>query len=491
MFTKESSSMRVGTTKRLVVLATVLAMTFIGNVAPAAAAPRVGTVAVAAQVGTLTAGTAGSVTYVVTVTNGDGKNVTAGLSVTGGLPTGATYSFNPTSLAFVTAPPGTPLTSTLTITTNATTPAGATPFTVQAVRTNGGNGSDLATGPGTLTIGAAPGLTPQTITFDPLADKTFTNPAVPFTVSATASSGLLVTFAATGDCTIAVDSVTITGAGSCTITASQAGNAIYDPAPDVPQTFAIAKAAQTITFDPLADKTVGDGFTATAIGDAATSNPVNFTASGPCAVTTAGVGSTTGSGSCTIFASQAGDANYLDAVAAQTFVILPAAGADATFDLYAVTGTASLPGAPSVNGYWGYNTTDTAVTQPGGPTLTVDQGDVVVVTLHNTLSEASSLLFGGQSMIPDTAGAPADGTRSYIFTADNPGTYLYEAGLVPNAQHQVAMGLYGALIVRPAAAVPLPPLTTPLTVVNAGFEDNVLDDGAFTSSFAAGWTVLS
>jgi len=32
---------------------------------------------------------------------------------------------------------------------------------------------------------------------------------------------------------------------------------------------------------------------------------------------------------------------------------------------------------------------------------------------------------------------------------------------------------------------------TPLTVVNAGFEDNVLDDGAFTSSFAAGWTVLS
>ncbi len=37
---------------------------------------------------------------------------------------------------------------------------------------------------------------------------------------------------------------------------------------------------------------------------------------------------------------------------------------------------------------------------------------------------------------------------TYSFTADNPGTYLYESGT--NPEKQVRMGLFGALIVRPA-----------------------------------------
>ncbi|MEB0014969.1 multicopper oxidase domain-containing protein, partial [Glaciimonas sp. Cout2] len=53
-------------------------------------------------------------------------------------------------------------------------------------------------------------------------------------------------------------------------------------------------------------------------------------------------------------------------------------------------------------------------------------------------------------MVPDRVGAAPGASTSYTFTASRPGTYLYEAGLVPNGQHQVAMGLYGALIVRPA-----------------------------------------
>ena len=55
-------------------------------------------------------------------------------------------------------------------------------------------------------------------------------------------------------------------------------------------------------------------------------------------------------------------------------------------------------------------------------------------------------------MVPDTIGIAVGGTKTYTFTAANPGTFLYEAGLLPNAEHQVAMGLYGALIVRPATA---------------------------------------
>ena len=83
----------------------------------------------------------------------------------------------------------------------------------------------------------------QTINFAPLADKTYGD--ADFQVSATATSGLPVTFAASGNCTVTGDIVHITGAGSCTITASQAGDATYEPAPDVPQTFDIAKAPTT------------------------------------------------------------------------------------------------------------------------------------------------------------------------------------------------------------------------------------------------------
>ena len=64
------------------------------------------------------------------------------------------------------------------------------------------------------------------------------------------------------------------------------------------------------------------------------------------------------------------------------------------------------------------------------------------------------MLFQGQAMVPDTAGAAAGGTKTYNFTATNPGTFLYEAGLLPNAEHQAAMGLYGALIVRPTVSAP-------------------------------------
>lgn len=81
----------------------------------------------------------------------------------------------------------------------------------------------------------------QTITFEPLADKRYGNPD--FSVSATASSGLPVSFSASGSCTVSGSTVHLTGPGSCTVTASQAGNASYNAASPVSQTFSIAKSA--------------------------------------------------------------------------------------------------------------------------------------------------------------------------------------------------------------------------------------------------------
>ena len=153
----------------------------------------------------------------------------------------------------------------------------------------------------------------QSITFAPLADTTWGD--LDFAVSATSSSSLLVTFAATGNCTlIAGVTVHATGAGSCSITASQAGDARYNAASDVTRTFTIKKATQTISFTGPDPQTFGNSDFE--IDPTANSGlPVTVVAtSGPCTVSSATAPSfvhITGAGACTITASQSGDSNYL------------------------------------------------------------------------------------------------------------------------------------------------------------------------------------
>ena len=146
----------------------------------------------------------------------------------------------------------------------------------------------------------------QAITFAALAGKTFGD--ADFAVSATASSGLPVTFTAAGDCTVTVNSVHLTGAGSCTITAHQVGDATWFAAADVAQSFAIAKGAQSITFGALGGKTFGDADFAVS-ATASSGLTVTFGAAGGCTITGNSV-HITDAGLCTITASQAGDANW-------------------------------------------------------------------------------------------------------------------------------------------------------------------------------------
>jgi len=170
-----------------------------------------------------------------------------------------------------------------------------------------------------------PSCTPkayQTITFVTVTGKTFGDPD--FTVSAVASSGLLVAFSASGNCTVLTGStVHLTGAGSCTLTASQPGDSTRASAPDVPQTFAIAKASQTIAFATLLDKTVVDADFNVG-GTSSSGLALSFSSSGNCTMSGATV-HLTGLGSCTVTASQPGDSNYNAASpVAQTFSITKA-----------------------------------------------------------------------------------------------------------------------------------------------------------------------
>jgi hypothetical protein len=84
----------------------------------------------------------------------------------------------------------------------------------------------------------------QTISFEALPKRTLG--AVDFQVAATASSGLAVVFAASGRCTVSGTTVHITGAGSCQLTASQPGDANFNAATPVAQSFAIAQPPCTV-----------------------------------------------------------------------------------------------------------------------------------------------------------------------------------------------------------------------------------------------------
>ncbi len=171
----------------------------------------------------------------------------------------------------------------------------------------------------------------QTINFGALPNATYLDP--PFAVTATATSGLAVTFGVTGNCSISGNMVTITGAGSCAVTASQLGNANYNAAQAVSRTFSIAKASQTIVFGLLATKVYTDApFTVSAT--VASGLPVTFTVSTP---TTCSVSGNTvtilNAGTCTVVAHQSGDLNYNAAAdAPQSFTIDKATDV-ITFDL--------------------------------------------------------------------------------------------------------------------------------------------------------------
>jgi FtsP/CotA-like multicopper oxidase with cupredoxin domain len=139
--------------------------------------------------------------------------------------------------------------------------------------------------------------------------------------------------------------------------------------------------------------------------------------------------------------------------------------ATATFTLTATDGYISTPDGNAIY-MWGYAGSSGSFQLPG-PTLCVTAGDTVTIVLRNQLPERVSIMFPGQiGVLADgrpvqpewdtdgtltsltTTAAARNGTVTYSFVASDPGTFLYESG--SDQAKQVQMGLYGALIVRPA-----------------------------------------
>ncbi|PIQ20426.1 MAG: hypothetical protein COW65_15150, partial [Cytophagales bacterium CG18_big_fil_WC_8_21_14_2_50_42_9] len=157
----------------------------------------------------------------------------------------------------------------------------------------------------------------QTISFVELTNKTYGDES--FSIAANASSGLPVSFSiVNGPATIAGNMVTLTGAGTVTIEAAQAGNTLHAAATAVTQSFSVGKAAQVISFKELENKKVADAAFALAATSSNATLPVIFISSNPEIVSVANtngkwMATILATGQVDIVASQAGNDKFLAA----------------------------------------------------------------------------------------------------------------------------------------------------------------------------------
>jgi hypothetical protein len=214
---------------------------------------------------------------------------------------------------------------------------------------------------------------------------------------------------------VAGSTVHITGAGACTITASQAGDGNYNPAPDVPQSFQIKKADQTITFAALADKTFGDpDFTVSATASSGLAVSFSLAAGGACTIAGATI-HIVSSGSCTVTAAQGGNGNYNAAPSVdRTFAIVnsaaglvlgqgvkPVTGGVASFQFDAGAMTANLV----------YN----------GPPTRRAHGKPAAPPVHFTAVAMTSIGIASDGNSAYIAGVGEDGRSYLVYVEDNTG----------------------------------------------------------------------
>jgi hypothetical protein len=214
----------------------------------------------------------------------------------------------------------------------------------------------------------------------------------PFGINSTASSGLTVTFASTtlSVCTVNVATVTILTPGSCSITASQAGNGTYAAATPVTQAFTVLQ-TQTITFAPLSTVTIGVApFTVSAT---ASSNLTVTFASNTLSVCTVNLATVTilTPGSCSITASQAGNGTY--------------AAATPVTQAFTVQQTQTITFAPLSNVTFGVSPFTVSATANSNLTVTFTSTTLSVCTVN--VATVTILTAGSCSI---TAGQAGNGT---------------------------------------------------------------------------------
>jgi len=150
----------------------------------------------------------------------------------------------------------------------------------------------------------------QEIIFPPIGDRSYGD--APFKITASSCSGLAIGFISSNPqvARISGDIVTITGAGSVAITATQGGSDDLEKAPDVSQTMTVHKRGQGVTFASLARKVLGDAPFSLA-ATASSGLPVTYLSTDQeVAVISGSMVTIVGAGTTVITAMQDGNGNY-------------------------------------------------------------------------------------------------------------------------------------------------------------------------------------
>jgi len=243
----------------------------------------------------------------------------------------------------------------------------------------------------------------QTITFGTIATQ---RAGTTLTLSATASSSLPVSFSSltTAVCTVARSTASFVAAGTCSIKATQAGDAEYLAAPPVTRSFQVTGLPQTITFPTIPSQAV---FSTVKLAATTTSKLTVSFASLTAAVCT--VSGTTASlidtGTCTVQATQAGNATYLAAAPVNESFTVTKASQTITFNapINGLNGTSVNLAATASSGltvsYTSLSTKQCVVA--GSKVSLLNQGDCVIQAAQ-----------GGSSVY--AAATPVDGTIRVI-----------------------------------------------------------------------------
>jgi alpha-tubulin suppressor-like RCC1 family protein len=275
----------------------------------------------------------------------------------------------------------------------------------------------------------------QSTTFGSLANKTMNDS--PVTVSATATSGLAVAFTSDTASTCITGgsngtSVTLVATGTCTLRAGQAGNGDHLPAADVTQSFTITQGTQAITgFSPPASKTLGDAAFDVDAGvmGGASGNPVTYAAQTTSVCTTGGSNGKTvtlvGAGTCTVRASQAGNANYAAAPdvdrnisvgKAATTLTITGPGAPSTIG-NAITVSLGLANTPNRSSPAYTGTITVNATQGAGSVGSCRVPAAATATCNLTVNVVGAITLTASWPGDANYSAPADGTRSHTVNA--------------------------------------------------------------------------
>ncbi|MGD0830537.1 MAG: Ig-like domain repeat protein [Terracidiphilus sp.] len=152
----------------------------------------------------------------------------------------------------------------------------------------------------------------QTISFPAITATLSAASTLP--LSATATSGLTVSFSSSTPavCTVSGTTASLLTAGTCIVQATQSGSGAYAAAPTVQQNLAVHLATQTISFPAVRNQVIGANVTL--LATATSGLTVVFTSATPSMCTVSGTTATmNAAGSCVIHATQAGNSTYAPA----------------------------------------------------------------------------------------------------------------------------------------------------------------------------------